>query len=95
VRRRAAELSLALPLAVAVVVSGVWLIRAKHESRQLFIELEGLNREQDRLQVDWGRLQLEESAWANHPRIDGIARERLHMRLPENEQVVVVAERRH
>jgi cell division protein FtsL len=86
------ELLLAAPLAVAVVISGVWVIKAKHESRQLFIELEELNREQDRLQVDWGRLQLEQSTWANHSRIEAFARERLDMELPREGEVLVVAE---
>jgi cell division protein FtsL len=86
------ELTLAIPLALAAVVSGVWVITAKHEARQLFIELEELNREQDRLQVDWGRLQLEQSTWANHPRIEAFARERLDMEAPQEGEVLVLSE---
>ena len=47
------ELLGVLVLAVSVTASGVWVIGAKHRARQLFIELEELNREQDRLQIDW------------------------------------------
>jgi cell division protein FtsL len=86
------ELGLAVPLAVAVVVSGVWLTRAKHDTRQLFVELEELNREQDRLQVDWGRLQLEQSTWANHSRIEAFARDELGMQMPDDARIVVVME---
>ena len=91
-RRPALELMIAIPLALAAVVSGVWVIKAKHQARQLFIELEELNREQDRLQVDWGRLQLEQSTWANHPRIETFARERLQMEAPREGEVLVLAE---
>jgi len=85
------ELVLAASLAVSVVGSGLLLIRAEHDARRLFIELEELNREHDRLQVDWGRLQIEQSTWATHSRIESLARERLLLGAPEPEQIVVVA----
>ena len=81
-----------LTLAGAVVVSSVWVIKAKHQSRQLFVELEALNRERDRLQIDWGRLQLEQSTWGTHPRIESLALERLNLASPRPEEVVVIAE---
>jgi cell division protein FtsL len=90
VRRQLIELGAVAALAAAVVVSGVWLVSAQHDSRQLFIELESLNREQDRLQIDWGRLQLEQSTWATHSRIESLAREKLGLAPPKDEQVVVV-----
>ena len=81
-----------LLLTISVVGSGLWLIRAEHDARQLFIELEELNREQDRLQIDWGRLQIEQSTWSTHPRIESIARERLQLTSPADEDFVVVLE---
>lgn len=89
--KQVAEFGVAVVLAVAVVGSGLGLIRAEHDARQRFVELEELNREQDRLQVDWGRLQLEQSTWSTHPRIESLARERLNLATPSAEQVVVVA----
>jgi cell division protein FtsL len=87
-----AELGLAGALAVAVAGSGLWLIRMEHDARQRFVELEELNREQDRLQIDWGRLQLEQSTWATHSRIESLAREQLDLAAPKTEQIVVVSE---
>ncbi len=81
-----------LLLSTAVAVSGIWVVAAKHQARQLFIELEALNRESDRLQVDWGRLQIEQSTWATHSRIELLARQHLNLGLPSNEQVLVVME---
>ena len=89
-RPQVLELVAVLALAASVVASGVWVTGAKHEARQLFIELEELNREQDRLQIDWGRLQLEQSTYATHPRIEALARDRLHLTEPTDEQLVVV-----
>ena len=91
-RRPIAELAAVIALAVAVTASGVWVTGAKHRARQLFVEIEELNREQDRLQIDWWRLQIEQSTWATHPRIESLARERLQLTNPSDEQLVLVAE---
>ena len=90
-RAQLLELCAVLTLAAAVTASGVWVVGAKHRSRQLFIELEERNREQDRLQIDWGRLQIEQSAFATHPRIETLARG-LQLTEPSNEALVVVEE---
>jgi cell division protein FtsL len=91
-RKQALELAAVLLLAAGVTASGLWVTKAKHRARQLFVELEELNREQDRLQIDWGRLQIEQSTWATHPRIESLARDRLHLTTPSDEQLVVVRE---
>jgi cell division protein FtsL len=91
---RVAEILCCCLLCIAIVATGVWLVTAKYESRQLFAELEALNREQDRLEIDWGRLRLEQSTYATHPRIESIAREQLQLRMPQPTQLVVVAEPR-
>lgn len=91
-RRPIVQLVAVIVLAAAVTASGVWVTGAKHRARQLFVELEELNREQDRLQIDWWRLQIEQSTWATHPRIEALARERLQLTNPSDEQLVLVAE---
>jgi cell division protein FtsL len=83
--RRALVLSVLL---VALLISAVGVVQAKHESRALLNELQQLRVEQDRLDTEWSQLQLEESAWANHGRIEQIARDRLGMREPENYSVI-------
>jgi cell division protein FtsL len=69
------------------------VVAAQHQARKLFSELE---REQERargLEVEWGQLQLEQSTWAAHGRIERMAREALGMRLPMAGQVIVVEAR--
>jgi len=86
------ELGGVLALAVAVVASGIWIVSVEHRSRQLFIEAESLNRELDRLQIDWGRLQIEQSTWGTHSRVEALARQRLRLTVPRDDQLVVVVE---
>jgi cell division protein FtsL len=86
------ELGGVLALAAAVVASGVWIVGVEHRSRELFIETEGLNREADRLQIEWGRLQIEQSTLGTHSRIEALARQRLGLTVPSDNQLVVVIE---
>lgn len=90
--RAAIQLAAAVGAAALLVVSGVWIVESEHRARKLFAELQELEREKDRLQVDWGRLQLEQSAWATHPRIEAVARDQLQLAAPADDQVIVVAE---
>jgi cell division protein FtsL len=91
-KRLVLELTGVLALAAAVVASGIWIVSVEHRSRQLFIEAEALNREVDRLQIDWGRLQIEQSTWGTHSRVEALARQRLRLTVPNDDQLVVVME---
>ena len=77
-------------LVAAVFASGLGVIYSKHLSRRLFVELQGLEKARDAMEAQWGRLQLEQAAWAAHGRVERVARRRLHLHLPTQEQVVVV-----
>ncbi len=81
---------LALVLALLVVASSVAVVYAKHESRRLFAELEELNRERDRLNAEWGMLQLEQGAWATHGRVERIGREQLDMKMPGRDEIIIL-----
>jgi cell division protein FtsL len=90
--RQVLEIAGVLAFAAGVVASGVWIVEVEHRSRQLFIETEELNRELDRLQTDWGRLQIEQGMYATHSRIEALARDRLQLTVPSGDQLVVVVE---
>ena len=78
-------------LTLAVLVSSLAGVYAKHKSRKLFVELQTLVAERDRLEMDWGRLQIEQSTQANPARGETLARERLAMRTPTKDDLKVVA----
>jgi len=73
-----------------VLASAILLIYSKHQSRKFFVELQQLKVEVDALNTEWSQLQLEQSAWSGHGRIERIARERLSMVMPESGDVVFV-----
>lgn len=73
-----------------VVGSAILLIYSKHQSRKLFVELQQLRYQVDALNTEWSQLQLEQSAWSGHGRIERIARKQLSMVMPEADQVVFV-----
>lgn len=73
-----------------VVVSALTVVYAAHDTRNKFSELEVLRAEQNRLQVEWGKYLLEESAYASYGRIEKIATEQLAMKIPSAEQIIVV-----
>ena len=72
---------------LAAAISVVW---SKHEARSLFIELQGLHAERDRLDIEWGQLKLEQSAWAMHGRVEQTARVNLQMVVPRPDEVRIV-----
>ncbi len=83
-------LTIASMLFVAVMITAIGLVYSKHKTRKLFVELQALNKEVVSLNTEWGRLQLEQSAWSDHGRIEQIAREKLGMVIPEAEQVAFI-----
>ena len=77
-------------LIFAVIASAVGLVQARHASRGLFADLRALERVRDEMNVQWGKLQLEQSAWGTHGRIERVGRNELGMRIPRQEEVVIV-----
>lgn len=73
-----------------VLASAILLVYSKHQSRKLFVELQQLKYQVDALNTEWSQLQLEQSAWSGHGRIERIARKRLSMVMPESSEVVFV-----
>ena len=77
-------------LVLANVASAIGVVFARHEHRQLFIQLTALEKARDELNIEFGRLQLEQATWAESNRIDQVARTRLGMKFPETSDIVVV-----
>ncbi len=78
--------------AAVCVVSALALVYTKHEARTLFVELERLTHERDELNIEWGQLQIEQSTWATHARIEQVATEDLELMRP-GATVIYVIER--
>lgn len=74
----------------ALILSALLLVVARHESRSLFIQLQGLEKQRDVLDEEWGRLQLEQATWGAHARVEDMARNRLSMVTPSPDKVILV-----
>lgn len=79
-----------LVLLCLLTVCALALVTGQHRARKLFI---GLEQEQDigkQIEVEWGQLQLEQSTWAMHSRVEHVARGTLRMRVPPSGRVRLV-----
>ena len=83
-------LLLVFVFAVVCVLTAMALVYTRHESRKLFVELEGLTHERDDLNIEWGQLQIEQSTWATHARIERVASDDLSLVRPEATEIYVI-----
>ena len=56
------------------------LIAMSHQHRQLIAELETLEQERDRLDIEWRKFRLEQRVMAEHSRLEMLAKEKLGMK---------------
>ena len=76
--------------AIVCAMSAIALVYTKHESRKLFVELEELTHERDELNIEWGQLQIEQSTWATHARIEQLATDDLELTRPQATDIYVI-----
>jgi cell division protein FtsL len=79
-----------LILVAVLMLCAVGLITSQHKARKLYIELQREQEMSKQYEVEWGQLQLEQSTWAMHARIEKIATSILHMKVPDPTRVQVV-----
>jgi cell division protein FtsL len=77
-------------LALAVIASSIGVVYARHEGRKQFVQLQSLVYEKERMDVEWGQLQLEQSTLTTQGQIESAARSRLGMINPAPEQMVIL-----
>ena len=75
---------------VAVLVSALGVVYGKQEARSQFNELQKLTDRRDDLDIEWGQLQLEQSTWATHGRVERVAHDELGMITPQPSELRVV-----
>jgi cell division protein FtsL len=86
-----AALFIAMPLLwLAALGSAAGAIYCKHRARQMFVELEALNARRDNLEIEWGQLQLEQSAWSTHAFVERVASAKLHMAMPPPKEIEII-----
>ncbi len=76
---------------VAALGSAAGAVWCKHRSREMFMPLQQLSDQRDNLDIEWGQLQLEQSAWSQHAFVENVASNRLHMATPPAQEIKIVA----
>jgi cell division protein FtsL len=76
---------------IAVLASAVAVVRARHESRTQFVQLERLSAQRDALNITWGQDQIEQGTWSNHGFVETVASQRKGMKLPKPDEIRIVA----
>jgi cell division protein FtsL len=83
-------IKLNIVLSAVVLVCALALVTSQHEVRKLFTELTRQQEAAKQIDVEWGQLQLEQSTWAMHARIEKVASGHLQMRVPSAVRVRLV-----
>ncbi|NIO41371.1 MAG: cell division protein FtsL [Burkholderiales bacterium] len=73
-----------------LVVCAMALVTSQHQARHLFVQLQDEQQQGRDLEIEFGRLQLEQSTWAMQSRIEQVASKKLGMRVPPVTHVRVV-----
>lgn len=81
--------TLLLLIAIAVA-SSLGVVYTKYRSRMLFAEIQKLEQSLDDYDEELGQLQLEQNTWAEHSRIERLARTQLGMVLPPRESIIYI-----
>lgn len=79
-----------LILFFALIFSALGLVNSQHKARNLYITLEQSNQTAKQIEQEYGQLQLEQSTWAMHSRIEQIAAQQMQMQVPDEKRVQVV-----
>lgn len=79
-----------LILVFAVIATSISVVYVKHQGRKSFIELQVLGNDRDKMDVEWGQLQLEQSTLTTQGQVESAARNRLGMvNLAQDNSVIV------
>lgn len=73
---------------LVLLLSAMAVIYSKYRSRLLFVEIQRLERELDRYEVEWGQLQLELTTLAEENRVEQIARDKLKLIMPQRDKTI-------
>ncbi|MEO7742829.1 MAG: cell division protein FtsL [Usitatibacter sp.] len=80
----------AVILLVLVMLCAIGVVTSQHRARKYFNDLEVGQAAVKKLDEEFGQLQLEQSTWATHKRLEAVAAKELGMRLPDAASTVVV-----
>ena len=78
-------------LLVLVILCALGVITSQQRARRLYSDLDTEQSAMKKLGEEFSQLQLEQSTWGTHKRVEAIASRDLHMRLPDPATTVIIA----
>lgn len=84
------HVALIMGLFAAVIASAIAVVWARQANRDLFTQLNQLHAERDQLEIEFGRLQLEQATWGDPNRIETRAHDNLDMIEPDADDIRLI-----
>jgi len=66
------------------------VITSQHKARKLYFELEQQEELSKKFETEYEQLQLEQSTWAMHSRVEELATKKLQMQVPDAKRIQVI-----
>ena len=80
-----------LILFFVIIVMSLSIVTSQHKARKLYFELEQQQDLSKKYETEFGQLQLEQSTWAMHSRIEELAAKKLTMQVPDAKRIQVIS----
>ncbi len=77
-------------LAFVLAVCALAVVNTQHRARTVFVELESLKKEARELEVEWGKLQLEQGTLTSHARVEALAKNQLDLISPPLDKILLL-----
>ncbi len=76
-----------IALLILTIACALGVVTSQHKARKLFVELQNEKERAQQMDVEWGRLQLEQSTLVTPGRVESLARQQLQMHMPQSDQI--------
>ena len=80
-----------LILFFVLIMVSLGVVTSQHKARKLYFELEQQQDLSKKYDTEYGQLQLEQSTWAMHSRIEELATKKLNMQVPDAKRIQVIS----
>ena len=74
----------------ALIASSLGIVTSQHKARKLYFELEQQQELTKKYETEFGQLQLEQSTWAMHSRVEEFSTKKLQMQVPDATRIQVI-----
>ena len=74
----------------ALIATSLGVVTSQHKARKLYFELEQQQDLTKKYETEFGQLQLEQSTWAMHSRVEEFSTKKLQMQVPDSTRIQVI-----